>query len=945
MCLHSCCVALLLSLLCSTAAAASFYVSPSGSDRDGDGTKLHPFATLQRAQLAVRQVAPSVREDIVVNVGAGRYYLSEPLLFTAADVPAARPFRTIIRGATTADTHTSSSGGGGGGSSSDAQLLGLATALIGGVLIPPHLWKPIGDGELWHANVSSVLPLATGGAVPAVPPHDENGYPSVGAPAVPAPAEGSVRQSFVLLEDGHARTLARHPDAGSGYLCDSGCTVDGQGTLVCPAGIFSRATVATLQDDIADVSVFCNTGSGWDGETRAASAVTAAANGSTSVRFYEPARACGGPCNERAFLQGSRALITEPGEWALDSARNMLYFWPSNASAMVAGHADVVIATTKRLLDVRGASYDAPASRLTFERLALLGSDFDHNFLCDYWTRTPPQYREGMVRIENATDVQVRGCLLRDAGHSAVCIEGWARDVAITDNWIERPGFCGVLINGPDPGATAGGLWRSAADSYVNHGHLIHNNLIYDVGQRSTHGAGVWVYAAGDLTLTNNYVREGPRDAFGVYGAPTVPNADYEVGPDHFYGRRTDFWYGLDQMATHNVEIARNRISNVVRDSVDSGALEFAYVGRNNTAHTNCFSDLDTGLLDGSYLNFLFQDDGSHFVNFSSNIVFGVHGHGLPDAGMIKSVNSVFANTIVADSTLGFLFNLVPYTQPAANMVFERNVFANLTASADGRDWLDFFIDNHTNATLRHGGAWADGPTPYLFGFNETTSPSLDDPVVARWDDNLYWQVTHTPEQTTGHGWDLHAVLADPRFARRGAAPVWNRTCKDYALAEDSPMWAHGFRKIDVESIGLLLHSWPFDLALVGRIDAVQRKVQAERYQRMHGLWRNGGTGIAPGPGFDPNGAWARYDNLVVDCELPCAVEIRMASVSGTKVQLAAREPTAAAVVGTATVKAGTEMRVRTVELDQAVRLTGEPLFLLLTGECYVDYFQFVQGK
>ena len=135
---------------------------------------------------------------------------------------------------------------------------------------------------------------------------------------------------------------------------------------------------------------------------------------------------------------------------------------------------------------------------------------------------------------------------------------------------------------------------------------------------------------------------------------------------------------------------------------------------------------------------------------------------------MIKSVNSVFTNTIVADSTLGFLFNLVPYTQPAANMVFERNVFANLTASTDGRDWLDFSIDNHTNATLRHGGAWVDGPTPYLFGFNSTTSPSLDDPVVARWDDNLYWQVPHTPEQTARYGWDLHAVLADPRFARRG---------------------------------------------------------------------------------------------------------------------------------------------------------------------------------
>ena len=39
----------------------------------------------------------------------------------------------------------------------------------------------------------------------------------------------------------------------------------------------------------------------------------------------------------------------------------------------------------------------------------------------------------------------------------------------------------------------------------------------------------------------------------------------------------------------------------------------------------------------------------------------------------------MFENNIVADSTMGHVFQLTPYLEPAANMVFRLNIFANLT--------------------------------------------------------------------------------------------------------------------------------------------------------------------------------------------------------------------------------------------------------------------------
>ena len=51
-----------------------------------------------------------------------------------------------------------------------------------------------------------------------------------------------------------------------------------------------------------------------------------------------------------------------------------------------------------------------------------------------------------------------------------------------------------------------------------------------------------------------------------------------------------------------------------------------------------------------------------------SNILFELNGAGSQEAGIIKSVGSVFENSIIADSTFGHLFNMCPFLEPAANM-------------------------------------------------------------------------------------------------------------------------------------------------------------------------------------------------------------------------------------------------------------------------------------
>ncbi|WP_162633337.1 discoidin domain-containing protein [Echinicola strongylocentroti] len=65
--------------------AKEFYVSPSGNDK-GKGTLKKPFATIAYAQSMVRAFKKAnPTEPVTVYLKGGKYYLSEPIVFTAAD--------------------------------------------------------------------------------------------------------------------------------------------------------------------------------------------------------------------------------------------------------------------------------------------------------------------------------------------------------------------------------------------------------------------------------------------------------------------------------------------------------------------------------------------------------------------------------------------------------------------------------------------------------------------------------------------------------------------------------------------------------------------------------------------------------------------------------------------------------------------------------------------
>jgi hypothetical protein len=76
--------------------AVELFVSPSGRD-SWPGTKSRPFATLKRAQRAVRgQTAGMSSNEIVVNLRGGTYRLRRPLRLSAAAGDSGENGRAVV---------------------------------------------------------------------------------------------------------------------------------------------------------------------------------------------------------------------------------------------------------------------------------------------------------------------------------------------------------------------------------------------------------------------------------------------------------------------------------------------------------------------------------------------------------------------------------------------------------------------------------------------------------------------------------------------------------------------------------------------------------------------------------------------------------------------------------------------------------------------------------
>ncbi len=231
---------------------------------------------------------------------------------------------------------------------------------------------------------------------------------------------------------------------------------------------------------------------------------------------------------QRVFIQNALAELDQPGEWYLDKAHGLLYFWPPASLQKN----DVEVSMLEKLLVINNASY-IRISGITFQSA-----------------------RGDALTVRGGQHVSIANSVIRNIGNRGAVISG--QDNGLTDMLIEDVGEGGVVLSGGDrqtltpanlyvenstirrfarvsrtyrPAVQLLGVGNRAAGNKIydaphtaimfgGNDHLITHNEIYDVC-KETDDVGA-IYAGRDWTargtvISYNYFHDIPRVANIIY--------------------------------------------------------------------------------------------------------------------------------------------------------------------------------------------------------------------------------------------------------------------------------------------------------------------------------------------------------------------------------------------------------------------------------------------
>jgi len=449
-----------------TAFPAEYFVAPHGDDAN-PGTEEHPFRTLTKAQRAVRGVGGSAPGDIVVNLAAGCYRLSEPLLFTEAD-SGRRGAKVIYR---------SKEGPG------KARLLGS---------MPLAGWREHRDG-IWKIGLPQGMRFHTlyengRRAWKARFPNHEH-----------QPDFPTARGRYLVTEDGTPKRYSKtgeKPPEGPGWL-----RYPADEAIPLPSG--QKALLLIFTGGKCDWMRHVYPVKSIDPNTR-------------KLVFRARSLPFGVGRGARFFLEDDLAFLDAPGEFFLDEASSTLYYRPR-----APGHPDTLgIAAPRvtRLVQIQGKSRDQCAEHLCFEGLSFEETD---GFPKGWWGTGYGRDDGALLWMSNTRKVEVRDCHLNNSGRNGLMMIGHNQENLVSGCHIEHTGVNGVTLCNRFAAPDGQGPTQDRCEH-----NRVHNCRIHNVGEIHTYAACVNLFNVSHNEIRHCELHDSVRYAVTLRG-----NTGRQYGP------------------------------------------------------------------------------------------------------------------------------------------------------------------------------------------------------------------------------------------------------------------------------------------------------------------------------------------------------------------------------------------------------------------------------
>lgn len=556
------CVACLAfsSVAAEATAAQATFYVAPQGDDSQPGTKAKPFATIARARQAVQAINKRMSDDIVVVLRGGVYAIDKSVIFKADDSGTGGHY--VIYRAESGETPVISGG---------RRIVGWTPDVNG-------RWKapaPIDDFRQLYINGQRAT-RARGDAPAGLELEGEDAYTTTDVGMADWKNAGDLEFCYLNIWD-HTRCKVQ------------GIKRDGD-----------RAFITMLQPHF------------------------------THAKTKEGAQVGNASQVQGIYMENALELLDEPGEWYIDRESKTVYYMPRDGEDLT--KAEVIVPALERLVEMRG-TLDRPVSNLQFQGITFAhGSwlrpseigfvDVQANFVLDW--KNPLKREGGLFAVHNehvktpsnivchaVRAIRFDRCTFTKLGSGAIDLEYGSQD-----NTIVACHFYDISGSAVQVGDVLKDDHHPDDPRKIVKNNAVVNNYIHDCGVDYWGSVGVFAGYTESTVIAHNEIARMPYS--GVSMGWGWGEEDAGGGPDNYY---QPFRYDTPTPAKNN-RVEYNHIHHVAQKLNDTGAVYTLGNQPDAIVCSNHIHDIGgdcPGLFSG-----LYPDEGSGFIEFTGNLVYGV---------------------------------------------------------------------------------------------------------------------------------------------------------------------------------------------------------------------------------------------------------------------------------------------------------------------------------
>ncbi len=676
------------------------YVAPYGDDSNS-GTEAKPFATLERARAAVRELKTTVREPITVLVRGGTYYLEEPLVFEPED--SGTNNQPITYAAYPSEEPVIS-----GGRKIDVEWKPHRDGIMKCSLIEVKKGK-LNFTQLFINNKRQILAR--------YPNYDSNNPLMTGDGYINAGGDNKEDIEFHYNPETFTKRKWSEPVKAIVHIFPSHYWNNLQ----------YRIKAINWERHVVELGE-----GGWQ------------TNPSESISTNTITE------SSRFFIENVFEELDAPGEWYLDKEEGILYYKPKDGMDLSKAKVEAVL--LKRLIEFRG-SRQHPV-----RFIQLKGFRFSHaatTFMDEYEIPSTGDWgihRGGSVFLEGAEDCAIEECFFDAVGGNAVFINNHNRRIKLYGNRFSDIGESAICLAGKSnidatkvwtcPLCGDKRMWDYFPDSKDYPAEcLISNNLIHNIGVFGKQSAGVFIAMSMKNTISHNHIHHIPRASINIndpfWGGHIVEYNDIHdtVLETHDHGAFNSWGRGHSFCPANNgTRVCHEYGGDIKRDA------KFTTIIRNNR-----FREEVKGIQG------ITMDDFSANYHVYNNLCIGVGVQNRSGALHIVE-NNIFINPQ----------NLISYHVGCENN--QHKFVRNIVVVSDKFDnFTDFRSDRWGNSIYQVLYPPVRSPWIEQCNFNVFFTDNRRFSAYVRLSREADAEI-YSLEKWRERGYDRHSIIADPMF-------------------------------------------------------------------------------------------------------------------------------------------------------------------------------------